>query len=76
MTYQEFDLMVDEMEREWPDPPISMAQLWCQVLDVLHEMVSMDEMKEPEARAHAERYGEQIKTMVLLGAESPSKVYH
>ena len=76
MTHQEFDLMIEEMVKEWPDPAVNMAQLWCQVLEVLDDMVSMNEMESAEARAHAQRYGEAIKEMVLLGAESPSKVYH
>ena len=76
MDKPEFDLMIDEMLAEWPNPPVDLATLWCQVLDTLHDMVTMGEMHSDEAREHAERYGEEIKQMVLLGAESPSKVYH
>jgi hypothetical protein len=76
MTHEEFDRKVAKMVDEWPDGMVNIGELWYQVIDALDDMVNMAEMDEDEARAHAKRYGEAIKEMVLLGAVSPSKVYH
>jgi hypothetical protein len=76
MTHEEFDRKIAKIVDEWPEAMVNIGELWYQVIDALDDMVNMSEIDEDEAQAHARRCEEAIKEMVLLGAVSPSKVYH